>query len=271
MSNLKTFVVGALSVATVTSVAVATFFSRDYAAAAQVPLAESMTVVTTELPADNESQEALESTDWYYETAYGSYIVDTEYGQFETLLHPTEISFQSSVILDLSCNSCVDESFDAETFMVNKSYYVPREFYYDTLPEEMHCLVEGICTLEETQEISSMFLFAVAATEVGWDPVFVGDNNWFNWTPDAESYMNFSSVDECIQYTGRRFQECFFNPEWYALFDAEVDTIFTIDEINSRYAFFDDGTVNTYWSDVVSEILESFHIKYKEWVINNEG
>lgn len=161
--------------------------------------------------------------------------------------------------------------FDAKTWQVNRSYNIPKEFYYDILPENMHCLVEGICNLEANQEISSMFLIAVAATEVGWDADFAGDYNWFNWTPDAKNYQNFSSTDECIVYTGERFEKCFFNPEWHALYGDEVDDYFTIDEINSKYAINSDGTVNTYWGEVVGEIIGSFHEKYADWVINNDN
>lgn len=161
-------------------------------------------------------------------------------------------------------------AFDAKTFQVNRSYNIPKEFYYDILPENMHCLVEGICNLEATQDISSMFLFAIAATEVGWDADFAGNNNWFNWTPDAKEYQDFSSTEACITYTGKRFKECFFNPEWHALYGDTVDDYFTIDEINSKYALNDDGTVNTYWGEVVGEIIGSFHKKYADWVISND-
>ncbi len=160
--------------------------------------------------------------------------------------------------------------FDAETYQVNRSYNIPKEFYYDILPENMHCLIEGICNLEATQEISSMFLIAIAATEVGWDADFAGSNNWFNWTPDAKKYQNFSSTEECIAYTGERFEKCYFNPEWHAIYGDIVDNYFTINEINSKYAINDDGTVNTYWGEVVGEIIESFHREYADWVINND-
>lgn len=167
-----------------------------------------------------------------------------------------------------SCDHPTLEKFNKNTYQVNKSYHIPKQFYYDILPEDMYCLIEPVCALEETQEISSMFLLAVAATEVGWHGDVVGKNNWFNWTPDAKHYQNFDTVEECVAYTGERFKTAFFNPEWYR---TEVDDYFTIDEINSRYAFYDDGSVNTYWGEIVGEILESFHDKYEKWVNNNDS
>lgn len=236
----------------------------------------------------------LEQTDWYRETEYGSYIVSTPYGSLETIIHPTSMDFSSPVNEDYS-ESMINEiesmlyvspesdevlekpefdpstPFDVTTYQVNKSYNIPKEFYYATLPEDMHCLVEGICNLERTQEISSMFLFAVAATEVGWHGEFAGDNNWFNWTPDAENYQGFATTEDCIAYTGNRFQSCYFNPEWYAGFGQEMDAYFTVSEINSRYAFYNDGSVNWYWGEVVTEILESLNTKYVRWVSENYG
>ena len=281
MSNFKTFITCVMAVAAVTSVAAATFCSKSAAFAADMSMCEE-SYSHTESFVEHE----LEVTDWYSETEYGSYIVTTEFGQFETVEHPTQLELQKTVCKPVAAQNtveiaeasvevatvnepCVLETFDATTFQVNKSYFVPVDFYYDTLPEDMHCLVEGICNLEATQDISSMFLFAVAATEVGWSPDFAGENNWFNWTPDAADYQDFESTDACIEYTGTRFEECFFNPEWHAIFGATVDDYFTISEINSRYAFYNDGTVNTYWGEVVSEIVESMHFKYKDWVENN--
>ena len=157
-------------------------------------------------------------------------------------------------------------------FQVNKSYNIPVEFYYSLLPEEIHHLAECVRELERTQEISSMFLIAVAATEVGWHGEFAGENNWFNWTPDAQYYQGFASTKECVEYTGKRFKESFFNPEWYASFGQEgMDDCFTVSEINSRYAFYDDCSVNWYWGDVVTEILESFNNKYMRWLEENDG
>lgn len=184
--------------------------------------------------------------------------------------------YESGIFIDIKSEENIVDSyayptlkpFNKTTYQVNKSYHIPKQFYYDILPEDMYCLIEGICDLEETQEISSMFLFAVAATEVGWHGDLVGKNNWFNWTPDARNYQNFDTVEDCIAFTGKRFETAFFNPEWYR---TEVDNYFTIDEINSRYAFYNDGTVNTYWGEVVGEIIESFHNKYEKWVNNNDS
>lgn len=162
-----------------------------------------------------------------------------------------------------------DLSFeDMYTVQVNKSYRIPEEFYYDVLPESMHPLISGVCEAENNTEISSMFLLAVAATEVGWGTAFYepGSNNWFNWTADACTYQTFSSTDACVTYTQEKFQERFFNREWYAGFGQELsDDIFTVPEVNTRYALYNDCTVNWYWSDVVCEIMYSFNLKYQEW------
>ena len=41
---------------------------------------------------------------------------------------------------------------------VNRDYDIPAQFYYDTLPIEMHPIVEGVCWLEDNYGISSMYL-----------------------------------------------------------------------------------------------------------------
>jgi hypothetical protein len=155
---------------------------------------------------------------------------------------------------------------------VNKSYNIPTEFYYDILPETMYPLVEGVCRLEETQEISSMFLLAVAATETGWGTTFYenGSNNWFNWTVDAVNYQWFDSATDCAEYTGEMFPKKFFNREFYAQFGQNLDDdIFTVPEVNTRYAINYDYTVNWLWSDVVCEIMYNFNTRYQTWETNN--
>lgn len=156
---------------------------------------------------------------------------------------------------------------DMYEVQINKSYSIPKEFYYDILPETMYPIVDSVCYLEETQDISSMFLLAVAAVETGWGKTFYipGNNNWFNWTADTIDYQSFDSADECVLYTGEKFQERFFNPEFYAIYGQLVDDCFTVSEVNTRYALNPDLSVNWAWSDVVCEIMCSFNNKYQLW------
>lgn len=284
MNNFKTLITCAFSVCAVAGLTSAAYYAEipDTVNDPAVEIVETVNAAVVE-------EDALEKTDWYYETEHGSYVVSTQYGEVETLVHPTQLNFTpvcdavdalaSEPEVQIAEDHTVAlaeepgsvNSFDVTTYQVNKSYNIPEEFYYSILPEDMYCLVEGICNLERTQDISSMFLFSVAATEVGWHGEFAGDNNWFNWTPDAETYQGFSSVDECIDYTGERFKDYFFNPAWYAEFGQTVDDYFTIAEINSRYAFYDDCSVNWYWGEVVSEILDSLNTKYMRWLTENYG
>ena len=284
MTYFKTFVTCAFSAFVVAGLTSMTYHAEN-PSTIDDPAVEIIETTDTAVA----EEDTLEKTDWYYETERGSYIVSTPYGVVETMIHPTQLDFTPvcETTNELTSESEVQiaevhsvalaekpysvDSFDVTTYQVNKSYDIPAEFYYSVLPEDMHCLVEGICNLERTQNISSMFLFAVAATEVGWHGEFAGDNNWFNWTPDAETYQGFSSVDECIVYTGERFKDYFFNPAWYAEFGQTVDDYFTIAEINSRYAFYDDCSVNWYWGEVVSEILDSLNTKYMRWLTENYG
>lgn len=275
MNYFKTFVTCVFAISAMASVAYAAIPAENVSTVSnsEVQTAESVTI----------EKRSLEHTDWYRETEWGTYIVSTPYGKLETKVHPTLLTLDAPVAIkkeetetfakeSVQSNSLATSTeFDPITYQVNKSYDIPKEFYYDVLPVDMHCLVEGICELEHTQEISSMFLFAVAATEVGWHGEFAGENNWFNWTPDAENYQGFATTEDCIAYTGKRFQSCYFNPEWYAGFGQEMDDYFTVDEINSRYAFYNDNSVNWYWGEVVTEILGSLNSKYARWVAENYG
>lgn len=158
---------------------------------------------------------------------------------------------------------------DIYSVQVNKSYKIPKEFYYEVLPETMHPLVDSVCELEDTMEISSMYLFAVAATEVGWGTAFAEDNNWFNWTPNAEDYQYFSCASDCVDFTQKMYEIKFFNADWYAGYGQTMDDYYTIQDINSRYALYSDGSVNWYWSDVVGEIMYSLNKKYQSWTLQN--
>lgn len=160
--------------------------------------------------------------------------------------------------------TCYEDVFSLQ---INKSYNIPPEFYYSTLPDTMYPLVEPVCALEKQYPISSTYLLAVAAVEVGWGKYFFeeGNNNWFNWSPDGADYQRFSSTEECVEYTKEAYTDRMFNPEWYAAFGNEVDNVFTIPEVNSRYAFYSDGSVNTYWGDLVGEIMFGMIEDYEEW------
>lgn len=165
--------------------------------------------------------------------------------------------------------SCFEDMY---SFQINKSYDIPKEFYYSVLPEEMYPLVEPVCQLEHREEVSSMYLLAVAATEVGWGKYFYdeGSNNWFNWTADAINYQVFESAWDCVEYTAGAYKERMFNPEWYAAFGQDVDDVFTVPEVNTRYALWNDGTVNWQWSEVVCEIMYGFVKDYEKWSISND-
>lgn len=165
---------------------------------------------------------------------------------------------------------CYEDIF---SFQVNKSYNIPAEFYYEVLPESMHELIEPVCALEREYPISSMFLFAVAANEVGWGKYFVrdGNNNWFNWSPDGEYYQGFESTQECVDYTRDAYAARMFNPEYYAIFGQVVGPVFTIPVVNTRYAMLSNGEPNTQWGAVVGEITYGFIEDYKSWsVINHD-
>ena len=117
-----------------------------------------------------------------------------------------------------------------------------------------------------------MFLLAVAATETAWGTTFYekGSNNWFNWTVDAVNYQWFDSATDCAEYTGEMFPKKFFNREFYAQFGQNLDDdIFTVPEVNTRYAINYDYTVNWLWSDVVCEIMYNFNTRYQTWETNN--
>lgn len=161
----------------------------------------------------------------------------------------------------------IEEYADIYEVQINKSYDIPAEFYYDTLPSSMHPIIESICALEEDADISSMFLIAVAATEVGWGEHFyeTGSNNWFNWTADTISYQWFDSAEDCVRYTGEKFEERFFNPEWYMEYGQVVDDFFIVSEVNTRYALTDPDTVNWEWTEVVVEIMYTLNSKYQAW------
>lgn len=159
---------------------------------------------------------------------------------------------------------CYDDIF---SFQVNKSYNIPEEFYYDTLPESMHELIAPVCALEREYPISSMYLFAVAATEVGWGRYFVreGNNNWFNWSPDGEYYQGFASTQDCVDYTREAYEDRMFNPEYYAIFGQDVGPVFTIPIVNTRYALLENGEPNAHWGALVGEITFGFIEDYKSW------
>ena len=156
---------------------------------------------------------------------------------------------------------------DIYQIQINRGYGIPKEFYYDILPQTMYPLVDTVCYLEETQDISSMFLLAVAAVETGWGKSFYepDNNNWFNWTTDTITYQHFESAEDCVLYTGEKFEERFFNPEFYANYNQTMDAVFTVGEVNTRYALNPDMSVNWAWTDVVCEIMYSFNSKYQLW------
>ena len=66
------------------------------------------------------------------------------------------------------------------------------------------------------------------------------------------------------------FPKKFFNREFYAQFGQNLDDdIFTVPEVNTRYAINYDYTVNWLWSDVVCEIMYNFNTRYQTWETNN--
>lgn len=163
-----------------------------------------------------------------------------------------------------------------DTILINATTEIPEQFYIDTLPETLQPVIDGICMLEKEYSLSSITMLSILITEVGWDPVFSGINNWFNWSGDAINYQDFESTYACMLYTGERYNEIFLSEKWYNVFEVksilnsngyynERGEYLTLRELNTMYAKYLDGSINWYWSDVVVDVYYSFCNKYNEW------
>lgn len=165
---------------------------------------------------------------------------------------------------------------DAFNMNVNSSSGIPLEFWRDYLPSDLAEMADGLVYCDDAG-INSLYLYAVAVTEVGRDCHTVGEYNYFNYTVDAESYQDFTTPLDCFEYTVDRYTSAYFTRDW----QLEVpinwqdmpprgslnydDDVVTITEINRRYAINSNLTVNWKWQTLVAEIISVTSEDYIEW------
>lgn len=207
------------------------------------------------------------------ETSY-EILPDTIVADVSEDLESLDISAMSTHITDLE-DSRITYS-DAFNMNVNSSSGIPLEFWRDYLPSDLAEMADGLVYCDDAG-INSLYLYAVAVTEVGRNCHTVGEHNYFNYTTDAKSYQDFASPLDCFEYTADRYTSAYFLRDWQLEVPIDWcdmpprgslnydDEVVTITEINRRYAINSNLTVNWEWQALVAEIISATSEDYIEW------
>jgi hypothetical protein len=130
---------------------------------------------------------------------------------------------------------------------------VTVEELQSTLPEELWYLAEAAVLMEQRGAGNAIFFMSVMVTEVGWEISLSGSHNYFNWSTDGEYYYDFSSLEEFTEFSIEKFLDNWTDPDFYGM-DYEVNRI-TPAIVNTKYALWDDGSVNTKWENLLCKIM----------------